>query len=989
MVRSGVGPAPHGGRHTPPQARVSTPSAEGLSRDRLLRALDPLCDGGVGLVVAPAGCGKTTLMAEWARRFPGTVAWYRARPDDLPQRLVDHLAVAVGMPGSDHLRDVDEVARALEHRRQPRLLVVDDVHALPDRTSHAVLETLLMEVPSGTCVVLGSRRMPDLDLAHGEMPIAPVQLGAEDLRFRSWEVESLFRDVYRAPLLPEDAAALARHTEGWAAALHLFHLSTAHSPPEARRQAIAELARRNRYARGYLSRQVLAGLGPTLSTFMRRTAVFATVTGARCDALLETTGSQALLEDLVARQALTTTDDGGCTFRYHEVLRRHLEADLESELGTAGLRDWYGRAARLLEEDGAVLEALRVRARAQDWAGARALLVTSGHQIASRSGSWPGLLPNALVREDPWVALAEAYRLLGDGRLAAAEQTARHAMDSLDDQRGHDRARDLLAVTRAWQHLETTPSERWYELVAAGLREIPDPSRAPHPSREATAAMVRPFLTLLRGDVDEAAAGLAAARAAAAGHPSLLLSVELLDAVLAVLLRRPDARHVAEVVAVQAELADLEWFARIARALIALSDDDPRRRQEELGRVAALCQRREDAWGVALVIGLDAAVQAIDALSDATGPVPAAPREALARAAATTRSLGATVLTAWAMSLDSLLAARRGDPDARDTSAAALALARGCGALGAQAMATGASALVTNSPGLRRSADLLADDVHLRARPWQQGVTARSPATGTPATGSMADGALLEVAATRFRLLGGFGMEQDGSPVGLDTLRPQHRLLLRMLTLHADEMLHREHLVEELWPHQAADTAQHRLQTAVWALRRLLDEAAAGCGCTVVRDGPRYGLVLGVHCTTDVRELHQWLALARSAGTGHDTHQEIQALRAAVELYRGELLPDDGAVDWVVEERDRIRAVVSRAATTLAARLAPVDARASLEAAKHALSIDTYNDEAWRLVIAGHTELGDLALAERARLTYREVLADLGVDAEPAPQPRV
>ena len=210
-----------------------------------------------------------------------------------------------------------------------------------------------------------------------------------------------------------------------------------------------------------------------------------------------------------------------------------------------------------------------------------------------------------------------------------------------------------------------------------------------------------------------------------------------------------------------------------------------------------------------------------------------------------------------------------------------------------------------------------------------------------------------------------------------------------MLTLHADEMLHRDHLVEELWPHQAADTAQHRLQTAVWALRRLLDEAAAGCGCTVVRDGPRYGLVLGVHCTTDVRELHQWLALARSAGTGHDTHQEVQALRTAVELYRGELLPDDGAVDWVVEERDRIRAMVGRAATTLAARLAPTDARASLEAAKHALSIDTYNDEAWRLVIAGHTELGDLALAERARLTYREVLADLGVDTEPAPQPRV
>lgn len=973
-----------GSRHEPPRARVSIPPAGGLSRDRLLRALDRLRDGGVGVVLAPAGCGKTTLMADWARRFPGTVAWYRARPDDLPERLVDHLAVAVGIPASQHALDVDDVARALERRREPRLLVVDDVHALPDRTSHAVLEALLMEVPSGTTVLLGSRRPPDLDFAHGEMPVVPVTLGAEDLRFRSWEVESLFRDVYQAPLLPEDAAALARHTEGWAAALHLFHLSTSHTSRQARRSSIAELARRNRYARGYLSRQVLAGLGTELSGFMRRTAVFESMTAARCDALLRTEGSQALLEDLAARQALTTTDDGGLTFRYHEVLRRHLEADLESELGAAALREWYARAALLLEQDGAVVEALRVRARAQDWSGVRALLVRSGHEVAARAGSWPGLVPASLVREDPWIALAEAHRLLGDGRLSEATDLANRAIVGLDDPRGHERARELVAIARAWHRLEATPSGRWYEKVAAALHELPRGAPARNAKTASGDLLAAPFLALLQGDFSRSRSAVTHARARVDIDRAAILALDLLDAALALLGGRQDARAVAEAVAIQAELAELEWFARMAQALLASSHPDPSQGQDELQRLVALCDRRGDLWGAAWACGIDALLRARTVWNEQNPMAAAALTDRIQQAERRFRDLGAEVPATWFTSLSVVLATRSGQADVADRARHAVERARRVNCLGAEAWATWALGMAEDDATIRRVATYLADDAGLAVRPWQ-GSTLPAPATGRVSDRPQSASDDVQV---RIVLLGGFRIERAGSVVDLAELRPQHRLLLRILALHAGGLVHRDQLVEALWPEQTSRTAQHRLQTAVSALRRLLERLdAPGPGCRIVRDGPRYGLALGPGCSVDVATLRHALATAHTARRQGDCATLVAALRSALEEYTADLLPEDGPAEWVVDERERLRADASSAASTLAAELTHVDPRAAVSAAERALAIDPYNDEAWRLVIAMHTELGDLAMAERARNSYRGMLADLGVAS--ADHPRV
>jgi hypothetical protein len=86
-------------------------------------------------------------------------------------------------------------------------------------------------------VVLGARRVVGLDVAALRVYGAVHIVDADDLRFRSWEVERLFREIYHQPLPPEDAATLSQRTGGWAAGLAMFHLLTEGRPPAQRRRA--------------------------------------------------------------------------------------------------------------------------------------------------------------------------------------------------------------------------------------------------------------------------------------------------------------------------------------------------------------------------------------------------------------------------------------------------------------------------------------------------------------------------------------------------------------------------------------------------------------------------------------------------------------------------------------------------------------------------------------------------------------------------------
>ncbi len=170
-------------------------------------------------------------------------------------------------------------------------------------------------------------------------------------------------------------------------------------------------------------------------------------------------------------------EDGTDAYRYHEILRQHLDRMLVEEIGEAAARERHDRAGHLLEEDGALAEALRAYSRAEDWDAVRRLLGGEGERLAAGAGGrWIEELPPAIERHDPWVALAAARRARNDGRWAAAIAAYAHAEAGLGPVRAAEVPRaERLALT-AWLDPLAIPQADAVGILRSGL--VRDPGTA-------------------------------------------------------------------------------------------------------------------------------------------------------------------------------------------------------------------------------------------------------------------------------------------------------------------------------------------------------------------------------------------------------------------------------------------------------------------------------------------------------------------------------
>lgn len=953
-------------------AKVRVPRVTALVRERLNDAFEHVWEHGLGLVVAPAGSGKTTALAQFAAALDVPVAWYRAEAAEAdPRQLLAYLeralTAALGPlePGWDTL---EKAVAALERWPGRRaLLVVDDLHVLAGSEGERVLGRLMDYAPPSLTVLIGSRSAPRLNLSRRRLAGALFELGADDLRFRSWEVEHLFHHFYREPLPPEDVASLARRTEGWAAGLQLFHLATQGKPADERRRAVAALGTRSKLVRDYLARNVLDELRAELRAFLLDTCVLTRLDGRLCDRLRGRGGSQRLLEELEARQIFTVPMDDEGTFRYHEVLRAHLEAALVEEVGEAEVAARYRRAGTLLEQAGALPEALHAYCRAGDSAAVTRLLGARGGELVDEAVTWLDALPPTLAEQDPWLALASARRRLAEGRLRAAVAAYQRAELAFAASTAREVCRRERHIAAAWLVAAPVPASDWTGLLRAAAR------RAPLAVRSQVALVPGPYgrfaegmAALLAGHMEAAAGLLAAAARHPEANPVLVVGARLARAAGSLLGGTPPPAAEVEQIVAQAEALDLPWLARVGGALLALTGRAER--VDDAVKVRATCDRDDDAWGGAVISLL---------LGTALLWRGEAPAEVLESAASRFRQLGAGSLAAHADSLAALAGARLGRPAARTQALHAEAGARAAGVRGAQVTALLALAVA----GGERAAEHLDLARKLAAECGQHwDVLVR----GLPELWPSAEPGQAAPAAPRLtvRCFGGFDLRLDGEPVVLGALKPRCQALLRLLAMQGGRPLHREALIETLWPQADQAAGMRGLQVAVSTLRRFLEpDAGRGEAMLLVREGQTYRLALPDPADADVVVFARALAEARGARAAGDPQQAERALERALDAYGGELLPEDGPAEWVVGERERFRAEAAEAATALAelqlARNATMSAALTCE---RGLTFDRYRDPLWRLLVDAYEHAGEHAAAERARRGYAAMLAELGLD---------
>ncbi len=977
-------------------AKVRAPRLRWLPRERLDQLLGQVWEHRLCLVTAPAGSGKTTLLAGWAGIADCPVAWYRAESTDGAERsLVACLEAALGAAiptlGTGWTTVEDAVA-ALEAWDGPRvLLIVDDLHALTGTPAVAALERFLDYAPPSLAIVAGSRTAPAFNLPRRRVSGGLMEITGDDLRFRSWEVERLFRDFYDEALRPDELARLARRTEGWAAGLQLFHLATRGKPPDERSRILVGLGSSSRFVRDYLARNVVEELPDELREFLVGTSVLRRLSGPLCDALLGRTGSRALLEELERRSVFTVALDDEGTFRYHEVLRSHLEAMLVESIGEPQARAHARRAGALLEARGALAEALAAYSRGEDWAAVDRLVAAHGEQLVAGDGAWIDTLPPALLVQDPWLILASARRHRAEGRW-------NQAVDAYGRAEALFPAGEAGAVCRAervglaaWLDPLPAPGSDWTGALRAAVARDPLARRSGGPAAlvaggggpadRAGDRLAVGLAALAAGRVREARLLLRDASEADDATATLAAAACLAGAIAGILAGDARATVEAEGAVAAAERIGAGWLARVGRAALAIARTPA---GSEYGRadaaaVRATAAREEDRWGE----GLAALAEGWAALGEPDLAV--APLEV---AVTRFRALGAGALESWARALLAGAIGRSGGVDAREAAIGAEAFARAVGTPGPHALAH--LALAESDPvhgaELRAIGEALLDETGLAlpaglASPAPAPVPAGSDAAAGPSDPRDPGGPALVVTC-----FGAFSLALAGRPVDLAALKPRPRAVLRLLALQAGRPVHREVIQEALWPDADPETGARSLHVALSAVRREL-EAAAGAAASslLVRDGDAYRLAMPAGSHVDLADFESAIVEARSAQARGDRRAAIAAYRRAVASFTGELLPEDGPADWVVARRERARADFVDASRALAELLLDDEPAEAATTCTAALGVDPYHDPLWQILVDAREQSGDRAAASSARAGYARMLAELGVAAGDRP----
>ena len=342
------------------------------------------------LVVAPAGWGKSTIVADWLAHDDVTAGWVSLDGgDNDPKRFWRYLLLAADQAGSaagaaalrrldaagsDVLRDVlPSFVNELASAEAPLVLVLDDYHLVTSAQVHATVATLLDRSPPQLHLMLITRADPPLPLSRLRVRGDLAELRAEDLRFSAAEAVEFFSSRL-GPLLSEhDVLRLLARTEGWAAGLQLAALRLRDRADPA--DFIERLTGADWHIVNYLGEEVLASQPPEVREFLLVTSVLNRICAPLCDALTERADGASLISEIYrANLFLVPLDDEHRWFRYHHLfggLLRHELARTAPDRPSA----LHQRAAQWYADHGDAAEAI-------------GHAIASGDGFAQRRGWW-------------------------------------------------------------------------------------------------------------------------------------------------------------------------------------------------------------------------------------------------------------------------------------------------------------------------------------------------------------------------------------------------------------------------------------------------------------------------------------------------------------------------------------------------------------------------------------------------------------------------
>jgi LuxR family transcriptional regulator, maltose regulon positive regulatory protein len=421
-------------RFSPPQQHVHL-----IQRPALTGALEEGLHRRLILLQAPAGYGKSTLLAQWRDVLAtrGVRAVWLSLDEDcgVAAEFLACIVLAAAFAGVEvaaldtaTLQSTEtQILRSalsaflaeLDRDRQPVVFILDDYHLAQNSQTDALLDLFVRRMPEHAHLVLASRARPGLALPQLRAQGQIRELGAEQLRFST---EEAF-DLLGGNLGDEEIVDLAGRLEGWPIALQLAVAWVRnHGGGAGLLQAFSGSVDD---MSDYLATQVFAQLPDHLRTFLLETSIFDRFNGSVADAARGAMDSALMMEELRRFNILLIpVDKARIWWRHHHLVAEFL-APRRGQLGAARLTRMHESASTWFEHEGFLLEAVRHARAAQDRKRMVALIEDAGCVRISLEGGLSrvralfALLTPAEIDASARLRLVESLTLLQGGKLEA------------------------------------------------------------------------------------------------------------------------------------------------------------------------------------------------------------------------------------------------------------------------------------------------------------------------------------------------------------------------------------------------------------------------------------------------------------------------------------------------------------------------------------------------------------------------------------------
>ncbi|MGD2048045.1 MAG: response regulator [Chloroflexota bacterium] len=417
-----------------------------ILRTRLIEQLEEGFNRPLTLVSAPAGYGKSTLVAQWLETCDYTSAWLSLDELDNDLRLfLTYLVAAVRTQFPEALQDSLRLAKAsqlpplpvlaqtlindLDLLSQRFILVLDDYQCIEDLSIQTLLGELLQHPPRSLHLVLVSRTDPSLNLLQLRAYQQMGEVRTQGLSFTLEETLAYLVEVVGVAVEEWVAKEIMEKTEGWVTGLNLITLSVHDS---AGLVSLSTVLPGEQSTLEYLATEALSRQPRDVQTWLLKTSILNRFCAPLCEAVSTLSDDEAsnFTSDEFIHWLTETNlfvinlDHQGQWFRYHHLFRELLQDQLASALDAQDIADLHSRASRWFADNGLIEEAIKHALEAGDVIGAAKIVEKNRHAILDEDefytlNIWLSMLPDVVRQRRPELLIAEAWVHLAQDNLMA------------------------------------------------------------------------------------------------------------------------------------------------------------------------------------------------------------------------------------------------------------------------------------------------------------------------------------------------------------------------------------------------------------------------------------------------------------------------------------------------------------------------------------------------------------------------------------------